>query len=65
MKDIILHDPVQHESEAGKTLAEMEQQHIVHLLEEHGGNISATAKALGISRTTLYHKLNEYGVRQK
>ncbi len=31
-------------------------------LAQHRGNLSSTAKALGISRPTLYRKLNDYGI---
>lgn len=31
-------------------------------LTQHRGNLSSTAKALGISRPTLYRKLNDYGI---
>jgi transcriptional regulator of acetoin/glycerol metabolism len=31
------------------------------MLERHGWNYSRTADALGISRTTLWRKLKEYG----
>ena len=34
-----------------------EWQRIFSLLSKHGGNISATARELGIARKTLYHKL--------
>ena len=38
-------------------LKQNEQQAISKALAEHDGNISATAKALGISRATLYRRL--------
>jgi two-component system response regulator RegA len=45
---------------AGMTLDEVERQHILRALQEHDGNRTATATALGISRRTLYYKLEEY-----
>jgi two-component system response regulator RegA len=45
---------------AGMTLDEVERQHILRALQEHSGNRTATANALGISRRTLYYKLEEY-----
>jgi two-component system response regulator RegA len=45
---------------AGMTLDEVERQHILRALQEHNGNRTATANALGISRRTLYYKLEEY-----
>jgi two-component system NtrC family response regulator len=44
------------------TLASVEKQHILKLLDFHGGNRQQTAEALGISRKTLYRKLTEYGI---
>ncbi|WP_115717829.1 sigma-54-dependent Fis family transcriptional regulator [Gallaecimonas mangrovi] len=42
-------------------LQQAEQQTINAALQRHNGNISATAQALGISRTTLYAKLKKQG----
>jgi transcriptional regulator of acetoin/glycerol metabolism len=41
----------------GANLEEMELSAIVKSLEAHGGNVSATARALGVSRNTIYRKL--------
>jgi len=38
-------------------LEDLELAAIVNTLDAHGGNVSATARALGISRNTLYRKL--------
>jgi transcriptional regulator with PAS, ATPase and Fis domain len=43
------------------SLADTEKAHIREMLERHGWNYSRTADALGISRTTLWRKLKEYG----
>ncbi|UQI40307.1 sigma-54-dependent Fis family transcriptional regulator [Vreelandella venusta] len=40
-------------------LREMEQTHMVRTLEAHGGNMTAAARALGISRSTLYRRLGD------
>jgi DNA-binding NtrC family response regulator len=45
---------------AGKTLEEVERQHILAALARNRGNRTATAVELGISRRTLYYKLDEY-----
>ncbi|AET66282.1 transcriptional activator of acetoin/glycerol metabolism [Desulfosporosinus orientis DSM 765] len=37
---------------------------LISLLKETGGNLSATARQLGIARTTLYRHLEKYGLRQ-
>ena len=46
-----------------KTLAERERQAIVDTLELTGGRLAETARRLGISRTTLWRRLREYGLR--
>ena len=47
-------------SAEGMTLQEVERQHILASLERNNGNRTATAVELGISRRTLYYKLEEY-----
>jgi transcriptional regulator of acetoin/glycerol metabolism len=42
---------------SGASLEGVEQTVILKSLEAHGGNVSATARALGISRNTIYRKL--------
>ncbi len=42
------------------TLTSLEAQAVQKALERHGGNISVTAAALGISRATLYRKIKHY-----
>jgi two-component system response regulator AtoC len=43
-------------------LADIERNYILKVLQERGGNKSATARILGISRSTLRDKLNRYGI---
>jgi DNA-binding NtrC family response regulator len=43
-----------------RTLEEVEREHILSTLQRLGGNRTATATELGISRRTLYYKLTEY-----
>lgn len=54
-QDIIHPTPVE-----GKTVEVVTKNHIMSVLEETKGNISKTAKILGIRRTTLYNKLKKY-----
>lgn len=42
----------------------IEWEHIQRVLKEHDGNISATARALGMHRRTLQRKLQKRPVRQ-
>ncbi|ACX51681.1 two component, sigma54 specific, transcriptional regulator, Fis family [Ammonifex degensii KC4] len=43
-------------------VAEMERSAILRALEEYRGNKTAVARALGMSRTTLYAKMKELGI---
>ena len=45
-----------------QTLAHVEREMIVHYLQQFNGNLSKTAVALGIHRTTLYSKLESLNI---
>jgi DNA-binding NtrC family response regulator len=45
-----------------KTLAEVEAEHIRHMLELADGNRTVTAEILGISRVSLLAKIKRYGI---
>jgi len=45
-----------------KTLAKLEAEHIQRVLEHTGGNRTAAAKILGISRVGLLSKIKNYGI---
>jgi DNA-binding NtrC family response regulator len=47
-------------AEGGETLEEHERRLILATLERNGGNRTATAAELGISRRTLHYRLQEY-----
>jgi len=47
------------------TLAEVEERHILATLRRLGGHREATARALGISVSTLARRLQEYGVARE
>ena len=49
---------------SNKTLQELEKQHILKILEETQWNYVQTAKTLGISRSTLYKKIQKYQIQQ-
>ena len=46
------------------SVARLEWEHIHGVLSEHQGNISATARALGMHRRTLQRKLGKFPVRR-
>lgn len=47
----------------GLTLDEIEKQTILHAWEQHKGNVSQVAMALGISRAALYRRLEKYNIK--
>ncbi|HEY1465254.1 MAG TPA: sigma-54 dependent transcriptional regulator [Terriglobales bacterium] len=48
-----------------KTLEEVERQYIQEVLWLEGGRVQAAAKKLGIPRSSLYHKLKQYGISRR
>lgn len=52
--------PPGEEPAAGQSLQQMERERIVAALAKHGGRKAEAAKALGISRSTLWRKLYEH-----
>jgi two-component system NtrC family response regulator len=57
----------QHTDPAGSgtsgTLDAMEKQMIIIAIEESGGNLSRSSEKLGISRATLYRKMEKHGIQ--
>ena len=45
------------------TLADLEREYIGKVLESTQGNKTEAAKLLGVDRTTLYRKLEEYKIK--
>ena len=52
--------PAAEPAERGSTLAEVEREHIMAVLERNHGNRAAAAAELGISERTLYYRLSRY-----
>lgn len=44
------------------TLEEMEKQFILQSLDENDGNVSLTARVLGMTRTALYRRMKKHGI---
>jgi DNA-binding NtrC family response regulator len=49
----------------GMTLAQVEKELIIRTLDYTGGNRSRTSEILGISRRSLYNKMDRYGLSMK
>ncbi|MFZ6012595.1 MAG: sigma-54-dependent transcriptional regulator [Bacteroidota bacterium] len=45
------------------TMDEMEKQFIVQSLSQHEGNVSNTARTLGMTRTALYRRMKKHGIQ--
>jgi len=48
-----------------RSLEELERAHIAAVLEECAGNVSKASRILGIDRSTLYLKIEKYGIPKK
>ena len=49
-------------SDDWRTLRNVERQHVQRILHETGGNKAEAARVLGVAHTTLYRKIQEYGL---
>jgi len=52
-------------STATDTLDDMERKMIIKVIEECGGNLSKSSEKLGISRATLYRKMEKHGIQSE
>ena len=52
------------DSRDGWPLTRVEEEHIRLVLTRHRGNATIAARQLGISRTTLWRKLKQYGIQR-
>src|SRR6185295_12039160 len=59
---VSLHLPF-HEAREG-VVAEFERRYVTEQLRAHGGNVSAAAKAMGVSRQFLHKLIAEHGIRE-
>lgn len=50
-------------STVAESLDDLEKNHISHILDKYGWNISRAAKALRVDRVTLYNKIAKYGLK--
>jgi len=48
----------------GKSLSDVERQHVKNVLEETGWNVYQAARLLEIDRVTLYNKIKKYGFKR-
>ncbi len=55
------HQP-RHASAEPRTMDEMEKQFIRESLQQHEGNVTNTARTLGMTRTALYRRMKKHGI---
>jgi PAS domain S-box-containing protein len=53
---------IQRQADEDQPLSEIQKQHIIRTLSKYRGNISLSAKALGIARNTLYRNIEVHGI---
>jgi DNA-binding NtrC family response regulator len=46
------------------SLEALEKEHIIRILREMDGNVTRSARVLGIDRATLYNKMKKYGIER-
>jgi len=46
------------------SLEALEKEHIIRVMREMEGNVTRSAKVLGIDRATLYNKMKKYGIQR-
>ncbi len=64
VKESVLEKTAGHGPYSPKTLDVLEKQHIMEILDRNKGNISKSAKDLGIDRVTLYNKIKKYEIEK-
>ncbi len=62
LEDFRLEKPETKEQLDSNKLSEVEKHTVKKVLDKHKGNLTKTAKELGISRTTLYLKIEKHGL---
>ncbi len=61
-KKVIQNDNIEDIDEVDFNLEHIEKRHIIKTLRVFNGNISNSAKALGLGRNTLYRKIDKYRI---
>jgi DNA-binding NtrC family response regulator len=53
------------EDESGLTMVEVERRHLQRVLDRHQGRVVEAARNLGIPRSSLYQKIQKFGLTRK
>ena len=62
LQDILVGRRVNNDASPELNIAKLEQQTIEKAIKQYAGNLTQVAKALGMGRTTLYRKMEKYGI---
>lgn len=62
--ELLINNTIHHPKKDNQplTLDEMEKQFILQTLADHEGNVSNTARTLGMTRTALYRRMKKHGL---
>jgi len=63
-EDFLLNNYLEINTNNELSLLEVEKRHILQVLEYTNWNVSQASKILNIDRTTIYSKLNSYGIKR-
>ncbi|MCC6795041.1 MAG: sigma 54-interacting transcriptional regulator [Candidatus Hydrogenedentes bacterium] len=66
-ENILVEDatPIEPIHRENATLEDLERQHLVAMLQRHNNRVLDVARALGISRSTLYYRLSRHGIKAR
>lgn len=62
LQDILVGRPIGQDPVTELNISKLEQQAIEQAIKQYDGNLTKVAKALGLGRTTLYRKMEKYGL---
>lgn len=61
-EDVVANRETQNSEQVEMNIARLEEQAIKRAIQHYQGNLTKVAKALGLGRTTLYRKMEKYGL---
>lgn len=65
IQNMLMGQMLESEPKAELNIAKLEEQAIKQAIHTYQGNLTQVAKALGLGRTTLYRKMEKYGLADK
>lgn len=65
LQDLLIGQTLESKPKAELNIAKLEERAIKQAIQEFEGNLTIVAKALGLGRTTLYRKMEKYGLADR